>query len=223
MANQATNGSIPMNSVPMYGQPGLQQPSYMPQGQQVAMQPQYTDQQQVPQYTSQPQYNQGAPPQANGYNPDMKDGPNAQPGQQQIYVTRAGPQQVPMQQTGQQMMQPMGQQMMQPTGQQMMQPGQLQAAGAPQQYHSASPLSILGQASAPVDCPTCRHRSMTMTVPQVGNTNHAWAAGFCLFLGLGCIPYFITSFKDVRHNCGHCGALLATWHRSGRTVVHTFA
>jgi hypothetical protein len=141
------------------------------QGQQVAMQPQYTDQQQVPQYTSQPQYNQGAPPQANGYN-DMKDGPNAQPGQQQIYVTRGAPQQVPMQQTGQQMMQPMGQQMMQPTGQQMMQPtGQLQAAGAPQQYHSASPLSILGQASAPVDCPTCRHRSMTMTVPQVGNTN----------------------------------------------------
>jgi hypothetical protein len=24
----------------------------------------------------------------------------------------------------------------------------------------------------------------------------------------------------VNHNCGRCGVLLATWHRSGHTQVH---
>ena len=39
-----------------------------------------------------------------------------------------------------------------------------------QQFYSSVPLAVLGQASAPVDCPMCRHRTMTLTNPQVGNT-----------------------------------------------------
>ncbi|TFK45021.1 LITAF-like zinc ribbon domain-containing protein [Crucibulum laeve] len=89
-----------------------------------------------------------------------------------------------------------------------------------QQFHTATALGILGEGSAPVDCPVCRQRNMTQVTTEIGNTTHAWAAGFCIFLCLGCIPYLITATMNVRHNCGSCGALLATWHRSGRVVVH---
>lgn len=51
----------------------------------------------------------------------------------------------------------------------------------------------------------------------------AWAAIICCWTCLGCIPYLINGLKDVTHNCGHCGVLVATWHRSGRTVVHVHA
>jgi len=38
------------------------------------------------------------------------------------------------------------------------------------QFYSAVPLANLGEASAPADCPMCRHRTMTLTNSQVGNT-----------------------------------------------------
>jgi lipopolysaccharide-induced tumor necrosis factor-alpha factor len=47
-----------------------------------------------------------------------------------------------------------------------------------------------------------------------------WAMGFCFFTCLPCIPYFIDTFHDVQHKCGNCGALLATFLRSGGTTVH---
>jgi len=115
--------------------------------------------------------------------------------------------------------QPLMQQGGVPSPQQPQQPG-MQGFGGTPQYYTATPLAILGQGSAPADCPVCRHRAMTLSNTEVGNTTHSWAIGFCLLFCLGCIPYLMSSTMDVKHNCGHCGALLATWHRSGRTVVH---
>jgi lipopolysaccharide-induced tumor necrosis factor-alpha factor len=118
-----------------------------------------------------------------------------------------------------------------------------------QQFYSSVPLANLGEASAPADCPMCRNRAMTLTNHEVGNTTQyvfcnffmdCWnvlcfhvnstfrflhsmcAVGFCLFTGLGFIPYLMTSTKDVKHNCGRCGARLATWYRNGRTIVHAY-
>ena len=48
----------------------------------------------------------------------------------------------------------------------------------------------------------------------------AWALGLCCLVCLGCIPYMMSSMKDVQHKCGRCGVLLATWHRSGTTEQH---
>jgi lipopolysaccharide-induced tumor necrosis factor-alpha factor len=92
----------------------------------------------------------------------------------------------------------------------------------PSQFQNALPLSVLGQGAAPVDCPMCKKRALTQINTEVGNTTHVWALAFCLAFCLGCIPYMITSTMDIRHNCSSCGALLATWHRSGRTVVHAY-
>lgn len=116
-----------------------------------------------PQYTGgQPQYiNQGVPHQTSGYVGDMKqEGP---PAQQQIFVNgaRSAPQQPPM-----------------------------QPIGAPQQYYSASPLAVLGQGSAPVDCPACRHRNMTITNAEIGNTNQ-YAHSFPTFSCCPQQPFFL--------------------------------
>jgi len=92
----------------------------------------------------------------------------------------------------------------------------------PQQFHSAVPLTALGGSPAPADCPMCRSRSMTLTRNQVGNTTHMWALILCFFTGHGCIPYLMSWSKDVRHTCSHCGTHLATWKRSGHTVVHAY-
>jgi hypothetical protein len=43
-------------------------------------------------------------------------------------------------------------------------------APPPIQYHSATPLAVLGQGSSPADCPMCRHRAMTLTQAESGNT-----------------------------------------------------
>jgi len=99
------------------------------------------------------------------------------------------------------------------------QPVQMQQTTT-QQYQIAVPLASLNQGSAPVDCPACHQRAMTNISHEVGGTTHAWAALLCFFLLLGCIPYMMTEMKDVAHRCSKCGALLATWHRSGRTIVH---
>jgi len=90
-------------------------------------------------------------------------------------------------------------------------------------FKTAIPLTVLSSGSCPVDCPECGVREMTTTTYQIGATTHAWAVAACLITALGCIPYLLSATKDVRHNCGNCGALLATWHRSGRTVVHAYA
>ncbi|KAI4281203.1 MAG: hypothetical protein L6R35_005702, partial [Caloplaca aegaea] len=87
-------------------------------------------------------------------------------------------------------------------------------------YHTATPLTNLESAAAPVDCPCCRMRALTKIECHSGNTTAAWAAILCFCCCLGCIPYMMRTLKDVEHKCGHCGVLLATWHNSGRTVVH---
>ncbi|PYH49596.1 LITAF-like zinc ribbon domain-containing protein [Aspergillus saccharolyticus JOP 1030-1] len=87
-------------------------------------------------------------------------------------------------------------------------------------YNTATALHALQRGPAPVDCPVCGHREMTRVQAEAGNTTHAWAAVTCICCCLGCIPYLMSSLKDVHHYCGKCGALLATWHNSGRTDVH---
>jgi len=65
----------------------------------------------------------------------------------------------------------------------------------------------------------------TQRPKQNTNTNHKIsphslvALATCCIICLGCIPYLIDSLKDAEHYCGHCGALLAVWHRSGHTEV----
>lgn len=182
-----------------------------------ALQPQFTGgyPQQYPQQGTaapplQPQYTAAPPqmyPQQQGYPPGTF------PSQQQPYM-------------------PPQQQYMPP------QPYPQQAVGAPRQFHSAVPLAALGQASSPVDCPVCHQRTMTRTSRSIGNTTQfvprpfverrqrltrlrsAWALGCCICFCLPCIPYLIPATWDTNHRCGGCGVLLATWHRSGRTVAH---
>lgn len=92
--------------------------------------------------------------------------------------------------------------------------------GQQSQYHTATPLQNLSEGAAPVDCPSCRSRALTRTEYVSGNTAMGWAALLCFCCCLGCIPFMMRSLKDVEHHCGKCGVLLATWHNSGRTVVH---
>lgn len=99
---------------------------------------------------------------------------------------------------------------------------QLPATGG-HHYDNATPLSTLTRSSAPVDCPACSHRGMTNTSYKNGNTTRAWALGTLLVTwSLCCIPYCVSSTKDVVHKCGNCGVALATWHRSGHTEVHMY-
>ncbi|EMD58317.1 hypothetical protein GGP41_009703 [Bipolaris sorokiniana] len=88
------------------------------------------------------------------------------------------------------------------------------------QYQNATPIANLQRGPAPADCPACGQRSLTNVSFETGNTTHAWAFGLCCLCCLGCIPYVMSSTKDVQHKCGRCGVLLATWHRSGSTEVH---
>ncbi|CAM1500434.1 Fc.00g095960.m01.CDS01 [Cosmosporella sp. VM-42] len=91
-------------------------------------------------------------------------------------------------------------------------------AGYPPQ-EPGMPLGTLQSQSGPVVCPKCGIRSMTSVTSESGGCTHAVAAVVCLFSCLGCIPYCITSLKDIHHRCGRCAAPLATFHRSGRTEV----
>jgi len=189
------------DQVPMYQQNAPQQPVDMAGSMQLsitstAVQPQPIHQTIQPQMTGMgyphPLMSQQVFPPQHGYGPQQGYAPQQQSPQAQQGFAQHSPQ-APM-----------------------------SAAAPPQQFYSATPLAVLGQGSSPADCPMCRHRAMTISNTQVGNTTHLWAAGFCLVLCLGFIPYLLSSTMDVRHNCGHCGALLATWHRSGHTVVHAF-
>ncbi|KAG7414175.1 LITAF-like zinc ribbon domain-containing protein [Fusarium sp. MPI-SDFR-AT-0072] len=84
------------------------------------------------------------------------------------------------------------------------------------------PIHKLKSLSAPVVCPKCGIRAMTITRVQSGGFTHV-VAGALLFSGalswLAWVPYFISSVKDVLHQCGKCKKPIAEWHRSGRTEV----
>ncbi|KAL3487373.1 LITAF-like zinc ribbon domain-containing protein [Aspergillus germanicus] len=90
----------------------------------------------------------------------------------------------------------------------------------PSQYPTAVALHALQRTPQVVDCPMCGRREMTRTEAVTGKTTHAWAAVLCFCACIGCIPYFVGTFKDVNQMCGSCGHLLATYHNSGHTVVH---
>ncbi|KAH6884829.1 LITAF-like zinc ribbon domain-containing protein [Thelonectria olida] len=90
---------------------------------------------------------------------------------------------------------------------------------APQMNMGCVPLQMLQSQSAPVLCPSCGRRNMTVTTPESGGFTHGIAALACFVACLGCIPYCITSLKDVHHKCANCGIPLAHFHRSGRTEV----
>ncbi|KXG47195.1 LPS-induced tumor necrosis factor alpha factor [Penicillium griseofulvum] len=92
-------------------------------------------------------------------------------------------------------------------------------SGHPSGYATAVPLHAVQSAPCPVDCPVCGKREMTRTQAISGGTTHGWAAVLCFCCCLGCIPYLMSSLKDVEHACGQCGAKLATWHNSGRVDV----
>ena len=83
-------------------------------------------------------------------------------------------------------------------------------------------LGNLQSAAATVECPRCKTHSWTRIQFRSGNTTHAWAAVFLFVFALPCIPYLMAGLKDVQHSCAHCGTLLATWHKSGRTEVHAY-
>ncbi|KAM0425599.1 hypothetical protein ACHAPT_009130 [Fusarium lateritium] len=89
----------------------------------------------------------------------------------------------------------------------------------PQQNYSSVPLQSLQSQSAPVVCPSCGARDMTVTTAEAGGFTHGVAALVCFVSCLGCIPYCISSLKDVHHRCANCGVPLADYHRSGRTEV----
>jgi lipopolysaccharide-induced tumor necrosis factor-alpha factor len=91
-----------------------------------------------------------------------------------------------------------------------------------QQNYQSMPIQNLQSQSAPVVCPSCGVRAMTVTKAESGGMTHAIAAGVCFFACLGCIPYCISSLKDVHHQCGNCNMPLADYHRSGRTEVRCF-
>ncbi|CEI67491.1 hypothetical protein FVEN_g5594 [Fusarium venenatum] len=93
---------------------------------------------------------------------------------------------------------------------------------AQQQNYQSMPIQNLQSQSAPVVCPSCGVRAMTVTKAESGGMMHAVAAGVCFFTCLGCIPYCISSLKDVHHQCGNCNMPLADYHRSGRTEVRCF-
>ncbi|KAJ5177597.1 LPS-induced tumor necrosis factor alpha factor [Penicillium coprophilum] len=89
----------------------------------------------------------------------------------------------------------------------------------PSPYATAVPLHAVQSAPCPVDCPVCGKREMTRVQPVSGSTTHGWAAILCFCCCLGCIPYLMSSLKDVEHACGQCGARLVKWHNSGRVVM----
>ncbi|KAG9238964.1 LITAF-like zinc ribbon domain-containing protein [Amylocarpus encephaloides] len=166
--------------------------------------------------TPQPQYFDPNVPQQMHQNPQMVAQPQGIPQQPQVvYMQQSPGAQSPG--AGQQL----HQQQSIPMQQQHPQGGAAPAAGGVRQYQNVTPLASLSRSAAPVDCPACGQRAMTKISYLSGNYTHAWAVGICCFTGCLCfIPYIVDGFKNVDHNCGNCGVLLATWHRSGSVDVH---
>jgi hypothetical protein len=93
----------------------------------------------------------------------------------------------------------------------------------PHQAKGTMPVGALTSTPGLVQCPVCGVVQVTSIDYETGVSTHIWAVLCCVIFGLGCIPYLFPGFKDVQHKCGHCGALLATWQRTGGTKVHQFA
>ncbi|ROT38304.1 hypothetical protein SODALDRAFT_334069 [Sodiomyces alkalinus F11] len=89
-----------------------------------------------------------------------------------------------------------------------------------QQQPRGTPLHSLTDQQTDVVCPACNHYGVTVIDFQAGGFTHGLAAIICFLSCLGCIPYLFARLKDVTHKCAKCDTLLATYHRSGRTVVH---
>ncbi|APA15553.1 predicted protein [Sclerotinia sclerotiorum 1980 UF-70] len=82
-----------------------------------------------------------------------------------------------------------------------------------------APLTTLQKESRLVRCPRCGVLEYTQVEWVSGGTADISALICCFCFCLPCIPYLMTSFKDVHHKCGNCGVLLAIWKRSGNTEV----
>ncbi|RPA99440.1 hypothetical protein L873DRAFT_1683845 [Choiromyces venosus 120613-1] len=131
-----------------------------------------------------------------------------QPQPAQQYPAPTNPEKPPLPQTDSQYQQT------QPP-QQPQQPVAGGGAAAAGTYAQATPLAALTRSPAPVDCPVCGKRGLSVVTYETGNTTHLAALLLCIVACLGCIPYLITGLKDVAHSCGNCGTMLAIWHRSG--------
>jgi len=82
------------------------------------------------------------------------------------------------------------------------------------------PHMLLRRKPAMVNCRMCGCNGLTRTEFVIGNTNHALATVFFFTTGVFFwIPYKIKSWRNINHQCGICGVLVATWHKSGRIDV----
>ncbi|CAD6449224.1 4f9314d7-2466-4650-8238-cb699295253b [Sclerotinia trifoliorum] len=82
-----------------------------------------------------------------------------------------------------------------------------------------TPLTTLQKEPRLVHCPRCGVMEYTQVEWVSGGTTDISALLCCFCFCLPCVPYLMTSFKDVHHKCGNCGLVLAIWKRSGRTEV----
>jgi len=85
----------------------------------------------------------------------------------------------------------------------------------------AIPISLLGRYQAPVECPACSRRTVTVVKHKNGKGTHTWAGILFVttFIG-GVVPYTMDYFKNVQHRCGRCGVVLATNHFGSGTEAH---
>ncbi|KAF7891670.1 hypothetical protein EAF00_007972 [Botryotinia globosa] len=86
-----------------------------------------------------------------------------------------------------------------------------------------APLTSLQKESRLVRCPRCGVCEYTAVEWVSGGTADISALLCCLCFCLPCVPYLMTSFKDVHHKCANCGFLVAVWKRSGKTEVSVAA
>lgn len=163
---------------------------------------------------------QSPPPMAHQQQPMMyQQHPNGMNYQQQPIMMQHDPNQQPMHQQQQMYGQSPPQQIQGGTVPGQHQHGAQQTNG--NQFKTVTAIPNLGMGPSPVDCPSCGKRGITRVSYHPGNTTHIWAfILFCFTLCLCFIPYMMNSLKDVQHNCGNCGVLLATWHKSGAVDVH---
>ncbi|SMQ52525.1 unnamed protein product [Zymoseptoria tritici ST99CH_1A5] len=85
---------------------------------------------------------------------------------------------------------------------------------APPQYSETAntmvtPLHMLGEHSAEVDCPFCQRRAMTRVGEE--HSTMTWLSGvvlgfFCICLA--CLPCIAHSCQEIDHYCGNCGKQL---------------
>ncbi|TEY44992.1 hypothetical protein BOTCAL_0338g00090 [Botryotinia calthae] len=96
-------------------------------------------------------------------------------------------------------------------------------AGGKYEGQHLAPLATLQKESRLVRCPRCGVCEYTVVEWVSGGTADISALLCCLCFCLPCVPYLMTSFKDVHHKCVNCGFLVAIWKRSGKTEVSVAA